>query len=172
MMEKKPGQKITDITALEEGDIVRHTARKTLRFVVTGFRGHSALISRCDEAGNPDNRYKGYRVGPKDVMRGALTYVDSRGEVLENKRADLKMEARITDDTHTLNVARLEQQDFLGEYYHITCEFRKLETQLSPENLTCDGELSPNQIAARKKDIMNKWRLLEMYINKKVTPEV
>ena len=91
MMEKKPGQKITDITALEEGDIVRpsrHMSHKTLLFVVTGFRGHNALISRCDEVGNPDNRYKAYHVGPEAVMRGALTYVDSRGEALENKRTD------------------------------------------------------------------------------------
>ena len=39
--------------------------------------------------------------------------------------------------------------------------FVGLSGELSPENLTCDGELSPLQVKARRADIDARWRALE-----------
>ena len=45
--------------------------------------------------------------------------------------------------------------------------FEDLECQLSPENLTCDGELSPTQVRAKRTHIMRAWRELEKIQGKK-----
>lgn len=39
--------------------------------------------------------------------------------------------------------------------------FLDLECQLSPENLSCDGELSRAEVEARRKRILSEWAALE-----------
>lgn len=48
-------------------------------------------------------------------------------------------------------------------------KFRALAGQLSPENLTCDGELSGSQVRSRKNKIMREWQTLEIQAGTKVT---
>lgn len=43
----------------------------------------------------------------------------------------------------------------------IKAQFESLASQLSPENLSCDGELSKAQINGRRGAIMSKWKALE-----------
>jgi hypothetical protein len=50
-------------------------------------------------------------------------------------------------------------------------EFMILVGQLSPENLSCDGELNRGQIAMRKSAIMKKWRVLEKKVGRLVTED-
>jgi len=47
--------------------------------------------------------------------------------------------------------------------------FFELTNNLSPENLSCDGELSQSQIHKRHTEIMTEWRQLENKIGMKVT---
>jgi hypothetical protein len=49
--------------------------------------------------------------------------------------------------------------------------FRPLATDLSPEWLTCDGMLGPQQVAARRAEIMERWAAVEEKIGKHVTPQ-
>lgn len=49
--------------------------------------------------------------------------------------------------------------------------FEALCNQLSPENLCCDGELSPAQVRARRASINREWRELEKEAGRKVTQE-
>ena len=51
---------------------------------------------------------------------------------------------------------------------NIIAEFEDLQAALEPENLTCDGECSPQQVAIKRKKIRSKWALLEKYIGYKV----
>lgn len=46
-----------------------------------------------------------------------------------------------------------------------------LACQLSPENLTCDGELSRNMVKLRKASIMKQWAVLEASLGFKVTED-
>lgn len=42
------------------------------------------------------------------------------------------------------------------------CEaFGSLACQLSPENLTCDGELCGSRVYIKRKNLMHQWRELE-----------
>lgn len=49
--------------------------------------------------------------------------------------------------------------------------FETLRAEMSPENLTCDGELSQAQIKKRLKDIKAEWAELEQMYGKSVPME-
>lgn len=48
--------------------------------------------------------------------------------------------------------------------------FLDLECRLSPENLSCDGELSSADVLARRKRIFAEWADLEKEAGRPVTP--
>jgi hypothetical protein len=50
-------------------------------------------------------------------------------------------------------------------------KFSSLLSQLSPENLSCDGELTRAQITFRKQVIKKEWEYLELALGHKVTEE-
>jgi hypothetical protein len=47
-----------------------------------------------------------------------------------------------------------------------------LVCELSPENLSCDGELSQDQVKTRRKVLMQAWRDIEATIGMMVTEEM
>lgn len=47
--------------------------------------------------------------------------------------------------------------------------FRSLASQLSPENLTCDGELPRAQVRRRYATLMAQWRALERTVGRSVS---
>lgn len=47
-------------------------------------------------------------------------------------------------------------------------QFEHLAIQRSPENLSCDGELSRRQIQSRHSAIMREWNELEKQVGRKV----
>lgn len=49
--------------------------------------------------------------------------------------------------------------------------FARLTADLSPENLTCDGELSRSQVSAKLRDLQNKWKALESFVGRQVFEE-
>ena len=53
----------------------------------------------------------------------------------------------------------------------IHTQFLDLACQLSPENLTCDGELPPAQVKRRQKILVSKWLKLEKQIGRSVSEE-
>ena len=50
-------------------------------------------------------------------------------------------------------------------------KFSRLACQLSPENLTCDGELSNAQVRIRYRQLMKEWNALEREVGRTVTEE-
>lgn len=53
----------------------------------------------------------------------------------------------------------------------IRARFVELAAQLSPENLSCDGELPASQIRARAAAITREWKQLEKQVGRKVTED-
>lgn len=51
----------------------------------------------------------------------------------------------------------------------IRSKFERLAVARSPENLTCDGELSRKQVIARHSSIMREWVALEKKVGRKVS---
>jgi hypothetical protein len=49
--------------------------------------------------------------------------------------------------------------------------FVKLACDLSPENLTCDGELSKSAVKEKYTSIMEAWKWLETKLGRKVSEE-
>ena len=168
------GREVQKLSDLNVGDIVQHKARKTLKFKVTKLIGRASFgVQRCDMNGELDTRYKGYRIGHADIQKGYITLLKKANDVESKPAAEPTQKWTETSTRGTsITVNELEKNDVLRQYTNITAEFRRLESQLSPENLTCDGEASPNQIAFMKKQIMDKWALLEAYVGQKVEPAV
>jgi len=50
-------------------------------------------------------------------------------------------------------------------------QFAGLASDLSPENLCCDGEISKAEVNRRYKAIMIKWRIFEMQVGRRVSIE-
>ena len=50
-------------------------------------------------------------------------------------------------------------------------KFLDLCGQLSPENLTCDGECSASQVRTRLAQIKKQWKALEVQVGHKVTED-
>jgi len=50
-------------------------------------------------------------------------------------------------------------------------EFLELACNLSPENLSCDGELPTSEIRKRKKRLISAWHILENNVGHKVSEE-
>lgn len=48
-------------------------------------------------------------------------------------------------------------------------QFIELADALSPENLSCDGELSSEEIQVKQKRLIRKWRFLEKITRKRLT---
>jgi len=48
-------------------------------------------------------------------------------------------------------------------------QFLNLAGELSPENLTCDGELSKNAVARKYSKLMTEWHKLEKTAGQKMT---
>jgi hypothetical protein len=55
--------------------------------------------------------------------------------------------------------------------YQIFQKFLKLATDLSPENLSCDGELPFREVQKRFNALRRKWKMLEDIVGRKVTEE-
>jgi len=50
-------------------------------------------------------------------------------------------------------------------------KFFKLVGELSPENLTCDGELSDSQVAKKYKALKREWVILEKQVGRVVSED-
>lgn len=50
-------------------------------------------------------------------------------------------------------------------------KFSDLAGALSPENLSCDGELAPSQVQAAYRRLMKEWAALERQVGRKVTED-
>jgi hypothetical protein len=50
-------------------------------------------------------------------------------------------------------------------------KFLVLACRLSPENLTCDGEISRTEVRKRYAQIMREWKALEKTIGRRVTED-
>jgi hypothetical protein len=50
--------------------------------------------------------------------------------------------------------------------------FLDLACRISPENLSCDGELSQTQVRARLSQIQREWKALEKQIKMKVSEDM
>lgn len=50
-------------------------------------------------------------------------------------------------------------------------QFHNLASQLSPENLTCDGELPKYEVKRRHSELTRTWKALERKVGRKVTEE-
>ena len=49
--------------------------------------------------------------------------------------------------------------------------FANLSAQMSPENLTCDGELSRAAVNRRRRDLRRQWTALERQVGRRVTDD-
>ena len=50
-------------------------------------------------------------------------------------------------------------------------KFRRIACALSPENLTCDGELSREAVKKKHTNLMKEWKALEAELGRKVSED-
>jgi hypothetical protein len=130
-------------------------------YTVVGFKARSVLVELDG---------KTYKVTPNMIARiqGSPEAKPAQGRQshvsIEHDEAELARRvahAQIFDKTARSPVTEDEIMEYLSG----------LECELSPENLTCDGELGGRQIQARKAAINACWRALERRLGRTVTED-
>lgn len=94
-----------------------------------------------------------YKVSAREVKQ-ALGIAPKPGTLIRRNLEDLMAEDE-------------QKQDDMAP--NIKAKFKALASQLSPENLHMDGEISRSQAAGRKGAIMSQWRKLEVLVGRKVS---
>lgn len=77
----------------------------------------------------------------------------------------------LTDERICVECASVEKVFFAYQKPEIREKFIELSARLSPENLTCDGELSKTEVRRRYRHLMSEWRKLEKKIGRKISED-
>ena len=77
----------------------------------------------------------------------------------------------LADERICVECASDEKVFFSYQKPEIRDKFIELSCRLSPENLTCDGELSKTAVRRRYRCIMSEWRKLETRIGRKISED-
>jgi hypothetical protein len=144
------------MNSIKVGSVVTHPYRKTIKFVVTDIKHNCVIIHRADQIRGEyvvSPKYKNYRVPNNEIQSLKI--------VGESVVAPAKSTpAKSTPAKKT--IADLQKDIFVSP--NIVKEFLWLENLMSPENLHCDGEISPAQARAKLVQLKAKWALLEQYV--------
>lgn len=116
---------------------------------VGGDEASCGLCLLCyDEAGLENAHNDGHHAEESDQT---CHYCNPKVKTVIQQREEDKANANLTDA--------------------IKLRFLDLSSQLSPENLSCDGELPRHKIAARRAAILKEWKSLEAQVGRKVGEE-
>ena len=130
--------------------VVRCNARKTVVYLVIGeYAPGVALVKKVlNEPGFPSS--------------------DQRPAILNISKYSMEVVANLPEprDQGPTLVSDLACNPRVSK--NIVAEFRFLEFQLSPKELTLNGTLSESEVSERRKALLGKWGLLEAYIGKRV----
>lgn len=152
--------KTVDGKELKPGMVVSTAFRKTALYAIVEIETKSITIDRVrTSAGYPSagDRLKMLRI--KDVNDARLTYVGYQKNPMNVN----------TIYVNTPSERSIEEMYKSHAEPNIVKEFMRLLQELSPENISCDGELSMSQIRKREADIERKWKILETYVGHKVS---
>lgn len=142
---------------IENKSVVWIKQRPTGLYLVVGFSGEAVKLARVKkQPGYPDAGARSrYLV---EVKTTEMKVMASRDGVFATPS--------VAETVYSIDL--LEKKDFFGKSKNILAEFRSLESQYSPENLTSDGEASRGEVLKRKSELDRKWSLLESYLGLKV----
>ena len=101
----------------------------------------------------------------KDTSRDELIYAENELKALMKRYKDPRR-VRLESLLRKYQTKRYSTVDINEEQYS---KFLKLASELSPENLTCDGELSRGQVNIKYKRLKKQWLRLERVVGRSVT---
>jgi hypothetical protein len=157
---------MADTSDISKGSLVRHRYRKTVTYQIVEDRGNKVSMRAVIPSSNGGWQDKGnkytYRAYKKDLIKvGEHPLIQS----LETGRM-----GGSSSGLPALEREGLESKLSFGVISrNIMDEFTDLASQLSPESLTCDGELTSREVDLRHADLMRKWKLLESYLGYSVS---
>lgn len=139
--------------------LVSHAYRKTSKYLIAGFQGADCTIQRVKMESK--GRVSLLDEKPKIAEVVHLSYFGKLAQELVTTPASVK--------ENSMSLDAMEANPFIDK--NLVALFRSLETQMDPERLTCDGERSRSEVAARRKELLRKWELLESFFGQKVAGE-
>lgn len=130
--------------------VVRCSARKTVIYLVIGeYSKGVALVKKVlNEPGFPSSTQRPLLL---NIAKYSMEVIDNLPEPRDQDAVF------VTDLVRNPRVSK-----------NIVAEFRLLEFQLRPQELSLQGTLSDAEVLERRKALLGKWSLLEAYIGKHV----
>lgn len=159
----------------QKGDIVSHDFRKSGLYAVIEVRGNRYIATRVKkQAGYP-------LAGTKSnlIMEARHMHKVARSTKYEGMEKDKIFEEKrdkYNNSRGNQNIQELSDSEVVEKLKAMDVEtsdkFRELVSNLSPENLSCDGELSRSAVNARYRKLMGQWVKAEREVGFKVTENV
>lgn len=134
---------------LKKGDVFQH---KSTKYTIVDKVSRTYILE--------DEQQKQFKATESTILKH-MTKIKDGYEVFEKKKYPF-LEKRLEYNKILKYADKLPTNA-------IECEpwFQQLEAEYSPENLTCDGELSHTQIRLKEKEILGAWKELEKIAGKK-----
>jgi hypothetical protein len=113
-----------------------------------------------DRVNSPDVQASLDRAASRQITTRAAANAAASNKAFDKAMSGLKASVKGTNGNGKPEPTARQWQELL----HLTC-------RLSPENLSCDGEISRTQVAKRHAAIMKEWRAIEQTIGRKITED-
>lgn|SRR5574344_929901 len=148
---------------LKPGMVVSTAFRKTALYSIVDIGPDAITIDRVRASnGFPSAGDKLKMLRLRDVEAAQLYYVGDQKNPTKYAGISSLSSAKTLDEMY---------ETIPFESKNIIKEFATLLSDLSPENLTCDGEASMPQVRNKQANIERKWSLLESYVGHKVSKD-
>lgn len=145
------------------GDVIKISVRKRNIYKVVNVRKDGTLkIRRVNKVDFTD-------AGDKTTFLIPPKQFDMIEEILGNVPVENKGTKK-----ESLKLSEMLKNKFAysGDRLQVIQVLENLASQYSPENLTCDGELSNSEIRARKAELDRKWQAMETYFQKTIVNDI
>lgn len=145
------------------GDVIKISVRKRNIYKVVNVRKDGTLkIRRVNKVDFTD-------AGDKTTFLIPPKQFDMIEEILGNVPVENKGTKK-----ESLKLSEMLKNKFAysGDRLQAVQVLENLASQYSPENLTCDGELSNSEIRARKAELDRKWQAMETYFQKTIVNDI
>ena len=146
------------------GDVIKISVRKRNIYKVVNVRKDGTLeIRKVNKVDFTD-------AGDKSTFLIPPKQFDMIEEILGNTPVENKGPKK-----ESLKLSEMLKNEFVymmkGDWQAVQV-LENLASQYSPENLTCDGELSNSEVRVRKAELDRKWQAMETYFQKTIVNDI
>lgn len=140
---------------LKVGNVIKISARKNAIYMITEVRESDYIIRRVNKHFED--------MGHKATFRVPFTQMALIFEELVGTGTPIPKETQASPTSNGTELASVLVKNMQVYESQAVELLKRIASEYSPENLTCDGELTGADLRFKKRVLDRKWQALEMY---------